>query len=155
MTYPEKTLYKTDQVSLMLERVLVPVDGSKHSDAAFEMAVDLAKKYGSQLVVMTVYQGGVGYGTFSSPAYEDSQRSIAQELIDSYITKANKANLQNTRLLVREGDAAKRIIEAAHEEKCGLIVLGSKGRGAFKELLMGSVSHKVANHAGCAVLIVR
>jgi nucleotide-binding universal stress UspA family protein len=139
----------------MLDKILVAVDGSKHSDAAFALALDMAKKYDSQLFVINVYQGGAGAGTMVSPGYEEDQRSIAQEILDSYEAKANEAGLPNVRMLLRKGDAAQVIIETANNEKCRLIILGSRGRGAFKELLLGSVSHKVANHAGCAVLIVR
>lgn len=58
-------------------------------------------------------------------------------------------------MLLKKGDAAQRIIETARDENCDLIVLGHRGMGAFKELLLGSVSHKVAIHAGCPVLVVR
>jgi nucleotide-binding universal stress UspA family protein len=53
------------------------------------------------------------------------------------------------------GDAAQRIMETASEVKCGLLILGSRGRGGFKELLLGSVSHKITNHADCPVLIAK
>jgi nucleotide-binding universal stress UspA family protein len=139
----------------MLDKILVAVDGSKHSDAAFALALDMVKKYGSQLFVINVYQGGGGAGTMVSPGYEEDQRSIAQEILDSYEAKANEAGLPNVRMVLQKGDAAQVIIETGNDEKCQLIILGSRGRGAFKELLLGSVSHKVANHAGCAVLIVR
>ena len=50
----------------MFETILVAVDGSKHSDAAFDVAVDIAQKYGSQLFVLHVFQGGTGTGTLVS-----------------------------------------------------------------------------------------
>jgi nucleotide-binding universal stress UspA family protein len=53
------------------------------------------------------------------------------------------------------GDAAQRIMETASKIKCELLILGSRGRGGFKELLLGSVSHKITNHADCPVLIAK
>jgi nucleotide-binding universal stress UspA family protein len=58
-------------------------------------------------------------------------------------------------MFLKKGDAAKVIIETAKAENCGLIVLGSRGRGEFTELLLGSVSHKVIQHATGPVLLVK
>ena len=98
---------------------------------------------------------GVGSGTLVSPGFEDDLRSIGQQILDSYEAKVKERRLQNVRMLLQKGDAAKRIMETASEVKCGLILMGSRGRGGFEELLLGSVSHKVTNHAGCPVLVVK
>ena len=139
----------------MFENILVAVDGSKHSDAAFDVAMDIAQKYGSQLFVLHVFQGGTGSGTLVSSGVEDDNRSIGQEILNSYEETAKERGLQNARMLLQEGDAAKRIMETASEVKCGLLILGSRGRGGFKELLLGSVSHKVTSHADCPILIAK
>lgn len=139
----------------MFENILVAVDGSKHSDAAFDVAMDIAQKYGSQLFVLHVFSGGTGSRTLVSSSEEDDNRSIGQEILNSYEETAKERGLQNARMLLQEGDAAKRIMETASEVKCGLLLLGSRGRGGFKELLLGSVSHKVTSHADCPVLIAK
>ena len=139
----------------MFENILVAVDGSKHSDAAFDVAMDIAQKYGSQLFVLHVFSGGTGSRTLVSSSEEDDNRSIGQEILNSYEETAKERGLQNVRMLLQEGDAAKRIMETASEIKCGLLLLGSRGRGGFKELLLGSVSHKVTSHADCPVLIAK
>ena len=139
----------------MFENILVAVDGSKHSDVAFSVAMDMAQKYGSQLFILHVFQGGTGSSTMVSPGVEDDLRAMGQEIINSYETKVRQSGLQNVRMLLEKGDAAQKIMETATEVKYGLILIGSRGRGGFKELLLGSVSHKVANHAGCPVLVVK
>lgn len=139
----------------MFENILVAVDGSKHSDAAFDVALDIAQKYGSQLFVLHVFQGGTGGGTLVSSTDEDDNRSIGQQVLDSYEETAKERGLQNVEVLLQEGDAAKKIMETANEIKCGLLILGSRGRGGFKDLLLGSVSHKVTSHADCPVLIAK
>src|SRR5215212_11096541 len=101
------------------------------------------------------FKGGTGSGTLVSPCFEDDMRSIGQQILDSYEAKVKERRLQNVRMLLQEGDAAQRIMETANEEKCGLLLIGSRGRGGFKELLLGSVSHKVTNHADCPVLVVK
>ena len=139
----------------MFENILVAVDGSKHSDAAFDVATDIAQKYSSQLFILHVFQGGTGSGTLVSSEFEDDMRSVGQQILDSYEAKAKQKGLQNVRMFLQEGDAAKRIMETANEIDCGLLLIGRRGRGGFKELLLGSVSHKVTNHAGCPVLIAK
>jgi nucleotide-binding universal stress UspA family protein len=139
----------------MFENILVAADGSKHSDAAFDVAMDISQKYGSQVFVLHVFQGGNGSGTLVSPGFEDDMRAIGQQILNSYEAKVKERRLQNVRMLLQMGDAAQRIMETASEIKCGLILMGSRGRGGFKELLLGSVSHKVTNHASCPVLVVK
>ena len=139
----------------MFENILVAVDGSKHSDAAFDVAMDIAQKYGSQLFVLHVFQGGTGAGTLVSSTDEDVNRSIGQEVLNSYEAAVTEGGLQNVRMLLQEGDAAQRIMQTASEIKCGLLILGSRGKGGFKEMLLGSVSHKVTNHADCPVLVAK
>ena len=142
----------------MFENILVAVDGSKHSDAAFDVTMDISQKYGSQVFVLHVFQGGTGPGTLVSPGFEDDMRAIGQQILDSYEAKVKERrdSLQkNVRMLLEMGDAAQKIMETASKIKCDLVLIGSRGRGGFKELLLGSVSHKVTNHASCAVLVVK
>ena len=58
-------------------------------------------------------------------------------------------------VVVEEGDPVERILEAQKREQADLIVLGSRGLGNMKGLLLGSVSHKVAHLAECACLTVK
>jgi nucleotide-binding universal stress UspA family protein len=142
----------------MFENILVAVDGSKHSDAAFDVAMDISQKYGSQVFVIHVFQGGTGSGTLVSPGFEDDMRAAGQQILDSYEAKVKEGrhSLQkNVRMLLEMGDAAQKIMETASKIKCDLVLIGSRGRGGFKELLLGSVSHKVTNHASCPVLVVK
>jgi nucleotide-binding universal stress UspA family protein len=67
-----------------------------------------------------------------SPSFEDDLRSVGQQILNSYEAKVKEARLQNVRMLLQEGDAAQRIIETASEVKCGLIIIGSRGREASR-----------------------
>jgi Universal stress protein family len=85
--------------------------------------VDIAQKYGSQLFVLHVFQGGTGAGTLVSSSDEADNRSIGQEVLNSYEETAKERGVQNVRMLLEMGDAAKRIVETASEVKCGLLLL--------------------------------
>jgi nucleotide-binding universal stress UspA family protein len=139
----------------MFKSILVAVDGSKHADAAFEAAVDIAQKYDSKLIVLHVFFGSTGRGTVVSRVEDDANRAAAQETIKSYEKRLESKGIHKAKILLKKGDAAQRIMETARSEDVGLVVIGSRGRGGFKGLLLGSVSNKVANHLRCHVLIAK
>lgn len=106
-------------------------------DSKYYVALEQSQKYGSNLLILSVYKGSMGAGTLVSTAHEDALRSSGQQIPASYEKKIQKINFPSPRLLMQKGDAAQRIIETAGQEKCGLVVLGSRGRGGFSELLLG------------------
>jgi nucleotide-binding universal stress UspA family protein len=139
----------------MFKNILVAVDGSKYANAAFKAAVDMAQKYGSRLTVLHVFFGSTGRSTLVSGVNEDENRSAAQEIIKSYAKELENKDLRKARVLLKKGDAAQRIIETAKSEAADLVVMGNRGRGGFKGLLLGSVSNKVASHVRCPVMIMK
>ncbi len=68
--------------------------------------------------------------------------------------EASKNNIP-LEITITQGDAAKIIIEFSKKNKYDLIIMGTRGRNAFEELLLGSVSLKVMHHAVCPVMVVR
>lgn len=80
---------------------------------------------------------------------------IGQRLADEGVRFARKAGAAKVKSIAVEGDPAEIILGVAKDEKADLIVLGSRGLGRLKVLLMGSVSRKVADHATCSCVIVR
>jgi nucleotide-binding universal stress UspA family protein len=67
---------------------------------------------------------------------------------------ANRSGINIHTVLV-EGDPASKIIGYSEMEKIDIIIIGSRGMGKFKELILGSVSNKVLHHAKCSVMLVR
>ena len=140
----------------MFGKILLAVDGSDQSLHAATVAGNLARSEGStSLHVLTVYDG--------IPSFlgeEEQQRLIAAHMKESETVLADalerigkvKATVETE---VLSGSPAEAIIEAARDEAVDLVVMGSRGRGTLAGLLLGSQSHKVANHAVCPVLIVR
>ena len=99
----------------------------------------------------------MGRRTLISPQIDDTLMDIGRTIISRYKKKleANEKGLRKTKTQLKQGNAAQRIIETARAEKCDLVVIGSRGLGTFKQLLLGSVSQKVSNYVDCPVLIVR
>ena len=132
------------------------VDGSDHAERAFDKSVNLAHHFDSSLDVVHVIDDSA-YGADSAEAYEaiEGLKVKGMKLLDKYKSKAQGSNLKQVRTFLEVGNPAKSIIERASQNNSDLIIVGSRGLGLFKELLIGSVSSKVSQHAKCQVMMVR
>ncbi|MDR6866904.1 nucleotide-binding universal stress UspA family protein [Microbacterium resistens] len=133
-------------------RILVGVDGSESSINALRYASTLAEALDASLHVVT---------TWSFPALVDyradmgwSPEADAAEILESSIATAFEGSPPpDLSTAVLAGPAAPALIEASRGAE--MLVLGSRGRGGFVGLLLGSVSATCASHAHCPVLIIR
>jgi nucleotide-binding universal stress UspA family protein len=151
---------------LSFHRILVAVDGSEGSAQASEVAVDLAEKLNAQLFVLNVFRGYPEYMTLfpSAPspsgeaiqAYESYARKTALEVVGRTLSMAEKKGVKaKPQTSETVGSVVQAITDYAASEKIDLIVMGTRGMGGFKKMLLGSVSNGVVTHAQCAVLVVR
>lgn len=81
-------------------------------------------------------------------------QEIGERMVEAARWQAENGGVKQVSGLVEDGDPAQRIIEIAAREKVDLIVTGRRGVGDLKGLLLGSVTHKVAQAATCACLTV-
>lgn len=136
-----------------MERTVDGIDGSDSAHRALAWAVAEARLRQAQLDVVHAWQmpnaGGAYAMAYAPQPFEDAARSTLDEAIKSQ--DLNGLPVEVRPLLILAG-AATAILQAA--EGADLIVVGSRGLGGFKELLLGSVSHQIVHHARCAVLIV-
>jgi nucleotide-binding universal stress UspA family protein len=86
----------------------------------------------------------------SATIYEE----LGERLVEGAGWQAKSAGVAKVKGLVEDGDPAHRIVEIAKRENVDLIVMGRRGLGDLKGLLLGSVTHKVAQAATCACLTV-
>ena len=147
---------------LSIRTILCPTDLSERSAAAFDVACALARDSGARLVVMHVLPSinpEPRTGPHRPPplteqmlaelkAYREEMRRRFAALL------APELGVRMDRML-KEGDAASNILHAAEETNCELIVLGTHGRTADANRLMGSVAEVVSQKAPCAVLTVK
>ncbi len=139
----------------MYKRILYATDGSPAALHALRHALDLAQKYGAELILVHVFRHIEEFGR--SPYFSElaEERKQAGETVIGQAL----AELRDTGVTVHlepcEGQPAEAIINVAAVRNCDLIVIGSRGLGTFQGLLLGSVSDRVARHASCPVLIVR
>jgi nucleotide-binding universal stress UspA family protein len=165
MTTMGKQSPKTDS-ALRFQRILVAVDGSEGSRKASEVAVDLAEKFNAQLYVLYAFRGYPEYMTMfpSAPspsgeaieAHEAYARKAALEVVGRTVSIAEKKGVKaNPKTNETIGSVVQTITDYAVAEKIDLSVMGTRGMGGFKKMLLGSVSSGVVTHAYCPVLVVR
>jgi len=144
----------------LFSRILVALDGSEYSMKALEFAIDIAKKYQSQLVLVHVVmrqiyainppEAGILAGTAIVRELEAEGKAILAK--GEQTVKAQGLPVEAR---LRQGVPAEELLRAAVDEKADLMVLGSRGLSQVKAFLLGSVSDKVSHHAKCPTLIVR
>jgi len=138
---------------LTLHRILHPTDFSPCSNYAFQLACDLARDHGADLIVLhvmpePVYVLGDGVVTADPPHYR-TQRAQKLRQIDVPDLHTRVAHI------LAEGDAVREILRVAAEKHTDLIVMGTHGWTGLTRLLMGSVAERVVRQAPCAVLTVK
>ncbi len=138
----------------MFSKILVAVDGSKSAKKAFARSIYLARKCNSKLDVVHVVPCELGGDSATTFELVEGLKNVAKEILEQCEREATKINVP-IRTLFKLGDPARIIIELAKSNNYDLIILGSRGRSTFKELLLGSVSLKVTHHATCPVMVVR
>jgi nucleotide-binding universal stress UspA family protein len=142
----------------MFHRILVACDGSSHARGALADAIELAQAHHARLTLIAVapvpalWLGGAGelpIDLGGAESLEQEYRSILDRAAATV-----PADLPVTTLL-KVGPAAAAILAAAGEYQQDLIVMGSRGRGELRSLLMGSVSHAVLRSSPVPVLVSR
>jgi len=143
-----------------LQHILLAADGSEGAGQAAGAAIRIAQKFAASLRVLNVLDAASLPSSFSLYPCAESQTPYARaELLLEKITKdvraeASKAGVPRT-FHQETGNPAEIIVAFANRQKADLIVLGCRGRGAFKSLLLGSVSNRVVHETHCSVLVMR
>ncbi|HKO97606.1 MAG TPA: universal stress protein [Pyrinomonadaceae bacterium] len=144
-------------------KILLAVDGSAYSDAAIEEVLQRPWPAQSEVKVITAFEAPIMAGMepwAATPTYfdqlETAVRSAAQAVIDGAVEKLKtiKGTLKISSDAI-PGPPRQVIIEEAERWNADLIIMGSRGLGAWNRLLLGSVSSAVVHHAHCSVEVVR
>jgi len=155
----------------LFRKILVPVDGSEHSEKALTRAVGLAKEFEGEIILVHVYSGVVplvtpAMDTLTPPPFPSPTaatvatrlREDAQKMGERILAEAEKTVKKQripVKTVLREGDATREIVSVAESEKIDLIVMGHRGMSKLREIFLGGVSEGVVHKAPCSVLIVK
>jgi nucleotide-binding universal stress UspA family protein len=139
----------------MFNKILLATDGSQNARRAAEKALFFTKiNPSSSIKLVYVIDGST------------SKYDVLHHHDKNQINEKRKERLQPTIELFEEagikyevhvihGDPGPTIVEFSNEQEMDLVVIGSRGLNTLQEMMLGSVSHKVAKHTQCPVLIVK
>lgn len=145
----------------MISHILFPSDLSAPTRAAFTQTLELALAFKAKVTLFHAYEL---LSTSVAGAYDLSYTSTLQELeltmeekakahLGDFKQQLDKAGVESEMLTLR-GNAGEMIVEVAENRGCDLIIMGSRGLGPVRSLLMGSTSTYVLHHSRCPMLVI-
>jgi nucleotide-binding universal stress UspA family protein len=139
----------------MYAKILAAIDGSDNSLRAVDHARAIAERFNATLILVHAYPHTSdlrGYADFAKLVAR--RKKAGQAIIDRVREQLGDTPfpIQETLLEGPESDA---ILRVAESQTADLIVMGTRGLGALKGALLGSVSRKVLHYAACSVMVVK
>lgn len=138
----------------MFNNIVLAYDGSEYSEKALQRAKVIAERFESTLWLVHVFRNPsdlLGYTDFEKLFAK--RKSAAQAVLDDAHQKLGRTSFTVQDELL-EGPESESILKAAENREADLIVMGTRGFGAVKGFLVGSVSRKVIHYADCPVMVV-
>jgi nucleotide-binding universal stress UspA family protein len=144
-------------MSIFPTRILLATDGSKEAERATQAALSLAQKSGSEMHVLHVLVLPLCTNDPASfePEFRRRLEERARTRLNDLVSKMETSDAAVGGSHLGLGRADAEIVDKAEEIGAGLIVVGSRGVGAMRRTLTGSVSDSVVRHAHCPVMVVR
>jgi nucleotide-binding universal stress UspA family protein len=151
----EEDELRIPEIDRSIQKILVPVDGSPGSQVGMAWADLIAGVMGAEVVVlvafnppMAIKRRGILQTEHLQTEMESDAKEVATEAVQLFVDRGHEA-----RAVVVRGEAAAAILEIAQDQKMDLIVMGRRGLGQIKGLLVGSVSERVSRHADVPVFL--
>ena len=142
----------------MIKHIMVPYDKSEPANRAFEFAIDLAKKYNSSISVIACVVPQVPMDPNFGTAYADTlklMRQDASSTISKLESRLNELKIPAKTEVLVGVSITDELLSYAELHEVDLIVMGSRGLGGFKKMLLGSVASGVSQHSKSPVLIIK
>lgn len=144
---------------LSFKNILVPYDGSVHARRALKQAIQLAECGDHVKLYIATVSNPIANANITAldRACDAEKGTLPEAGVDVDLKEAEQMVPEGIeyKLLFELGEPVPMLLYLAGEVHADLIVMGSRGRGALKSLLMGSVSSRVLSQAKCPVFIVK
>jgi nucleotide-binding universal stress UspA family protein len=145
----------------MFAHILIPIDGSDLSRKAMLHGIQLAKLSGAEVTALTIEAHNTVSAmdaiaiVASQAEFDEESRAFAENALAQARMAAQAAGIEIETLREVNDHPAQAIVDCARANRCDLIVMGSRGRGAAAALVLGSVTTKVLNETRIPVLVYR
>ncbi len=130
----------------MFDKILIAYDGSDAAGKAFDLALDLAAKYGAELKVLAVARPPEFGDEVETEAVVENSRKHYQHVLKPLRDRVGMTGLK-VHFEIATGHPAEHIVMVAEQWRAKLIVMGHRGRGLMGRWLVGSVAKQVMHHA--------
>ncbi|SDH24079.1 universal stress protein [Winogradskyella thalassocola] len=140
-----------------MNKIIVPVDFSEHSEFALEAAAGLAHKFGSELIVLHMLELSNAIITSASEALNQEAifyLKLAEQKFETFLDKPYLEGL-TVNPIVKHFKVWSEVNDVAIEHNANLIVMGSQGASGIKEVLIGSNTQKVVRYSDIPVLVIK
>lgn len=143
-----------------VNRIIVPLDGSPLAEKALPHATAAAQALDAEIDMVRVYSliTNAYYGEGYMPNFEeiaDQVREEASDYLETKVSELTTAGVKHGDGIIKEGDAAAKIIELAQETPNSLIVICSHGRTGISRWVLGGTADRIVRHSGDPVLVIR
>jgi nucleotide-binding universal stress UspA family protein len=139
-----------------MKKILIPVENQQSIDEPLEIAVEIAKKFGSAITIFHAVDfhkipNEVKYGAYIEKIYETANKNnFMDKVVKLYENEGIETNFK-----VIEGDAASEIIDEAEKGEYDLVIMETHSMKENKRFLLGSVTNKVVHHIKVPLLVVK
>ncbi|MBM7708109.1 universal stress protein [Enterococcus lemanii] len=139
------------------KNILVALDGSAQSEKAFKEAIEIAKRNTATLYLTWVINDiELTTSAYSFSKLLSEERAFVEDFMIKKIQEVKEAGIESVETVIEIGSPKRKIaVDIPEEHKIDLIVMGSTGKGAITQALVGSTTAYVVNHALCNVMVVK
>ena len=140
---------------MVIRKIVVGYDGSDYSKRALETAIYLAKAVNASITTLTVIRAPEFSPSLDEidEAYKDAEKMIKPQLEE--IKRIGEENKIDINTVVLRGHPAESIVKYSFDKKADLIIMGTRGLGGFKSLIIGSVAQKVVSYSKVPVMVIK
>jgi nucleotide-binding universal stress UspA family protein len=144
----------------IMRNILVPFDDSKHANRVFGYALTLAKTFGASLLIAAITQDDLDRSWVNGvPSREKgmSKYSITnlKEGISKLQHQAKNLDIKFNSTIISSKDVRATLLALIDSQKIDLVIMGTRGRGEMKEMMLGRVSTTIALNSVCPVLLIK
>ena len=142
-----------------IKKVLVPIDFSDYSKSALKYAVNFAKSFNAEIILVyvvepVIYPPDFSMGQIAMPSITTEWYDRAKDELQK-LAKSEIKEIANVKTIIKTGKPFVEIIETAKEENIDLIIIATHGHSGVEHILFGSTAEKVVRKAPCPVLTLR
>ena len=137
-----------------IQRILVPIDGSQNSMRGLEKAISIAQPAGAIITGLHVIHIPARSAIRFTPQQRKKEIAYTESIIGDAVERARRSGV-GFKPRTETGDPGEKIVQVAKSGNYDLVVIGSRGRGAGKEMFLGSTSNHVLHKTNVPVLVVK